>query len=80
MNIRRYILGAACLLGVIQTQAQRWDTYFAYNNVSQIALTPDHVYAVSDGSLFSVEKQTEKQRVGPWVSRGWVIRRLSSHK
>lgn len=63
MNIRRYILGAACLLGVIQTQAQRWDTYFAYNNVSQIALTPDHVYAVSDGSLFSVEKQTEKVRI-----------------
>ena len=63
MNIRRYILGAACLLGIAQMQAQRWDTYFAYNNVSQIALTPDRVYAVSDGSLFSVDKQTEKVRI-----------------
>ena len=44
-------------------RAEEWRTYFAYNNVSQIAMTPDKVYAVSDGSLFSVEKQTERVEV-----------------
>lgn len=41
-------------------EAQKWTTYFAYNNVEQIALGADCVYALSDGSLFSVDKQTEQ--------------------
>ena len=40
-----------------------WKTYFAYNQVTQIALSPDRVYAVSDGSLYSVDKQSEQIRV-----------------
>ena len=40
--------------------AQQWITHFAYNNVTQIAMTDDLVYAISDGSLFSVNKQTEQ--------------------
>ena len=43
-----------------EAMAQRWTTHFAYNNVTQIAVSPDKVYAISDGSLYSVEKQTEQ--------------------
>ena len=41
----------------------KWTTHFAYNNVTQIAMTPDMVYAISDGSLYSVNKQTEQIQV-----------------
>lgn len=37
-----------------------WKTLFAYNNVEQIAMTDDLVFAISDGALYSVDKQTEK--------------------
>ena len=37
-------------------RAEQWKTHFAYNNVTQIALARDKVYALSDGSLFSVNK------------------------
>ena len=37
-------------------QAGHWTTHFAYNNVTQIALADDKVYALSDGSLFSVDR------------------------
>ncbi len=43
----------------VSAQAEQWTTYFAYNNVTQIAMASDRVFAVSDGSLFSVDKQTE---------------------
>lgn len=43
--------------------AQKWKTHFAYNNVTQIAMSPDKVYALSDGSLYSVDKQTEQIQV-----------------
>ena len=49
-----------CSLFHIAGKAEVWKTHFAYNNVTQIALGSDKVYAVSDGSLFSVEKQSEK--------------------
>ncbi len=44
-------------------QAARWTTHFAYNNVTQIAMAPDKVFAISDGSLFSVDKQTEQIQI-----------------
>lgn len=34
-----------------------WQTFFNYNNVSQITLGQDKVYALSDGNLFSVDKK-----------------------
>ena len=43
--------------------AQQWTTHFAYNNVTQIAMADECVYAISDGSLFSVDKQTEQIKV-----------------
>ena len=44
----------------LSLQAGTWTTHFAYNNVTQIAMAPDEVFAISDGSLFSVNKQSEK--------------------
>lgn len=52
---------AVCIMSPIQ--AQQWRTHLAYNNVTQIAMSDEEVYAVSDGSLFSVNKQTEQIRV-----------------
>lgn len=34
----------------------KWRTHLAYNNVAQIALSDNKIYAVSDGALFSVDK------------------------
>ena len=51
------------MLMAASMHAQQWTTLFAYNNVTQIAMTPDRVYALSDGSLYSVEKQSEQIRI-----------------
>jgi len=60
MIFRRYITGILCAMCALSIQAAVWETMFAYNNVTQIAMSEDRVYALSDGSLFSVDKQTEK--------------------
>ena len=52
-----------CLLAAMCVQAERWRTHFAYNNVTQIAMTPEQVYAISDGSMFSVDKYSGQIRV-----------------
>ena len=39
---------------------QDWKTHLAYTDVTQIAMSPTEVYAVADGSLFSVNKVTER--------------------
>ncbi len=63
MKHRRYI-AVAWLLGIVlSSYAGKWTTHFAYNNVSQIAMSPDKVYAVSDGNLYSVNKTTEEMEV-----------------
>ena len=59
----RVIVFAFCALFLVPAKAQKWTTHFAYNNVTQIAMTPDKVYAISDGSLFSVDKQSEQIKV-----------------
>ena len=48
------------LLCCVAVKAAQWTTYFAYNNVTQIAMATEKVYAISDGSLFCVDKQSEK--------------------
>lgn len=58
MRLRIYIIGLA-LLSVLSTQAQKWTSHLAYNHVTRIAMSDDCVYATSDGSLYSVNKQTE---------------------
>lgn len=52
-----------CLSSLLMSYAERWTTHFAYNNVTQITMSPNEVFAISDGSLFSVNKQTEQMRV-----------------
>ena len=52
-----------CIATVTYVYGLGWTTYLAYNQVTQIAMSPDQVYAVSDGSLYSVEKATEQVRI-----------------
>lgn len=40
-----------------QVAMGKWRTHFAYNNVSQIAQSGNKIYAVSEGALFSIDKQ-----------------------
>lgn len=40
-----------------------WRTHFAYSNVEQIAVTGTEVFGLSDGSIYSVNKQTEELRL-----------------
>ena len=61
--IRRTIYSILCVMVMLPIWAGRWTTHFAYNNVTQIAMAPDKVYAISDGSLYSVDKQTEQIKV-----------------
>lgn len=35
----------------------KWRTHLAYNNVTQIAQSANNIYAISDGALFSVNKE-----------------------
>ena len=57
---RTIIFLLSLLCSCISAQAEQWTTYFAYNNVTQIAMASDKVFAISDGNLFSVNKQTEQ--------------------
>lgn len=52
-----------CSLSLAPAHAGKWTTHFAYNNVTQIAMAPDKVFAISDGSLFSVDKLSEEIKV-----------------
>ena len=63
-----YSILCMTLLFSIGAFAAQWRTHLAYNNVTQIAMAEDQVFAISDGSLFSVEKQTEKLRTYDRIS------------
>lgn len=60
MSFRKYIVGVVGALCALPMQAAEWTTMFAYNNVTQIAVAADCVYGLSDGALFSVDKQSEQ--------------------
>ena len=57
-KLRAILMTLLCVMSM-GVQAERWISHLAYNNVTQIAMTPEVVYGLSDGSLFSVNKQTE---------------------
>lgn len=61
--LRKTLHIVLALCAATSIQAEVWRTHFAYNNVIQIAMAEDKVYAVSDGSLYSVDKQTEAIQV-----------------
>lgn len=44
-------------LAMGQLAMGEWQTHFSYDNVNTIAQSPNRVYAVSNGALFSVDKQ-----------------------
>ena len=60
---KQFIVAFLCALCLVPARAQKWTTHFAYNNVTQIAMASDKVYAISDGSLFSVDKMSEQIRI-----------------
>lgn len=63
MNYRRAILMILSVCTTVFLYAGKWTTHFAYNNVTQIAMSDDQVFALSDGSIYSVGKQDEQIRV-----------------
>lgn len=58
----RYIVCALCAVLCIPVFAGTWVSHLAYNNVSHIAMSEDCVYALSDGNLYCVDKQTERMQ------------------
>ena len=59
-NRFRFFCMALLLLTASLSAEAYWKTLFAYNNVEQIAMTNDRVFAISDGALYSVDKLTER--------------------
>lgn len=57
---RHFLLVISVLVFFTRANAATWETMFSYNKVSQIAVADDKVYALSDGALFSVEKNSER--------------------
>lgn len=57
------ILTIGLLIAAGMLHAQEWQTYFAYNNVTQIAMSANEVFALTDGSLYSVTKNTEQLHI-----------------
>lgn len=63
MKIR--ILIIVCIIAIIapvlhaQLAMGKWRTHFAYNSVSQIAQSDNKVFALSEGSLFSIDKEDQ---------------------
>lgn len=56
----RRIVFAIVLFVSLGVYAEVWKTHFGYADVSQIALSKDVVYGLSEGLLFSVDKTSEK--------------------
>ena len=52
-----------CIATMTYGYSQQWTTFFAYNQVTQIAMSPERIYAISDGSLYSVDKISEQIRI-----------------
>ena len=63
LNMKKKIVTIVFLLGLLfwsvsaQIAMGKWRTHFAYNSVSQIAQSDNKIYAVSEGALFSIDKQ-----------------------
>lgn len=54
-----YLLALLCLSLCAHAD---WQYHLAYNTVSHVALVDDKVYAIGNGALYSVDKNTEKIR------------------
>ncbi|MDR0370914.1 MAG: T9SS type A sorting domain-containing protein [Prevotellaceae bacterium] len=60
MKTKRFIIAGLLIAGMpaaySQTGMRQWRTHFKYNSVTQVELVGNKVFALSDGSLFSVDK------------------------
>jgi len=52
-----FLLSTISFSVMAQVAMGKWRTHLSYNNVSQIAQSPNKIFAVSQGALFSVDKQ-----------------------
>lgn len=62
MNRRIFTLLSALILSCVSAMPQAvgsWKTYFSYNHVDQLTDGGEHIYAVSDGNLFALNKSYE---------------------
>ena len=59
VKLRNIIVLVLCSLLIGPAQAGKWISHLAYNNVTQIAMSDEYVYALSDGNIYSLNKQTE---------------------
>lgn len=51
-----------CLAAGLQAGV-RWNTHLAYNDMQQIAVSPEATYVLSGGNMFAVDKQTDTIRI-----------------
>ncbi|MGM9825914.1 MAG: hypothetical protein ACI3Z8_05705, partial [Paludibacteraceae bacterium] len=57
----KFFVTISILIGTFcAAKAATWETMFAYNAVTQIAVAQDKVYALSGNTIFSVNKQSEQ--------------------
>lgn len=57
---RKIISSVICMVAcMVFAGEMKWQTHFAYNNVEQIALYGDEVYALANGKIFSINQMTE---------------------
>ncbi len=60
IKILTIVLSFVCISNIFSQLAMgKWRTHFAYNAIEQIAQTENKIFAISEGSLFSIEKNTE---------------------
>ncbi|MDD3079368.1 MAG: two-component regulator propeller domain-containing protein [Paludibacter sp.] len=63
MKLKSVIAGIFLLEGILSVNAQtpmgNWRTHFAYNSVEQIAQSDNKIFGLSNGSLYSVDKDDE---------------------
>ena len=52
-----FLLSTISFSVMAQVAMGKWRTHLSYNNVLQIAQSPNKIFAVSQGALFSVDKQ-----------------------
>lgn len=58
--MKKLIIQILFLAGCLSLSAAKWTPHFAYNDISLLTITPDEVFVLSGGNVFSVQKQTEQ--------------------
>ena len=80
--IKKIFLLTGIIIFTFTLQAQvamgKWRTHFAYNLVDQIAQSENKVFAVSEGTLFSIDKRDGSMEFYSKVSglNGTIISRI----